>query len=59
MAEEEIVNQFAALILRKEWEVEKYLASKRCQKDKIKKVEALIGTYSEAIQYYQSVDTEY
>ena len=58
MADEDIVSQFASLILRKECEVEKFLSSKKPQKDKIKKVEALIGTYSEAIQYYQSVDSD-
>ena len=31
-----MVNQFAALILKKEWEVEKYLASDKPQNIKLK-----------------------
>lgn len=55
---DEIGNQLATLILRKECELEMMLNTSKTQKEKLKKVQTLVGTYSQAIEYYQSIDSD-
>lgn len=52
-------NDMASLILKKEMETELCLMnSKKTQKDKLKKIKSLVATYSQAIEYYQSIDSD-
>lgn len=55
---DELGDQLASLILQKECQLEMIMKSKKPQKDKLAKIKTLVATYSQAIEYYQSIDSD-
>lgn len=55
---DEIGNELASLILKKEWGLEMVIKSDKSQKDKLHKIKTLVATYSQAIEYYQSIESD-
>lgn len=51
-------NKLATLILKKEWDLEMSLKSNKPHDLKFQKVQSLVSTYSQAIEYYQSIDND-
>lgn len=56
---DEIGDQLATLILQKECQLEMIMMGKKPQKEKLKQIKTLVATYSQAIEYYQSIDSEF
>ena len=51
-------NKLATLILKKECELEMSMQNNKPQHEQFEKIQSLVSTYSQAIEYYQSVESD-